>query len=172
MGFERGISFVELQGTEWSRLTWECASLSVRAHNSTPSKSSQPSSPSRSSYPFTSSSFLELSLLHYLVDAAGGEPDWSWAAVWRPHRGPPGGPCEGGCPRGWPGPSRAPARTPPISEEPLRGASGWGNRLLMVINDEVAVTEQTRALFKGGGVQPKSRRSGMVCLRGDAAWTT
>ena len=42
----------------------------------------------------------------------------------------------------------------------------------MVINDEVAVTEQTRALFKGGGVQPKSRRSGMVCLRGDAAWTT
>ena len=50
-----------------------------------------------------------------------------------------GGPCEGGRPRGWPGLSRAPVRTPPISEEPLRGAGGWGNRLLVVTGDDEVV---------------------------------
>ena len=59
-----------------------------------------------------------------------------------------GGPCEGGRPRGWPGLSRAQARTPPISEEPLRGAGGWGNRLLVVTDDdEVAVTGRICAPF-------------------------
>ena len=55
-----------------------------------------------------------------------------------------GGSCEGGRPRGWPGLSRAPARTPPISEEPLRGVGGWGNRLLAVTDDAEGVAMMGR----------------------------
>ena len=74
-----------------------------------------------------------------------------------------GGGCEGGRPRGWPGLSRAPARTPPISEEPLRGAGGWGNMLPVVTDDdEAAVTGQARVPFKRGG----RHQSGIVSLFG------
>ena len=105
------------------------------------------------------------------VVAAGGEPGRSWTAARRLHRGPRagGGPCEGGRPRGWPGLSRAPARTPPISEEPLRGAGGWGNRLL-------AVTDDAEGVAVMGGTTPlltTSRQPGKVCSRvGDAARAT
>ena len=52
----------------------------------------------------------------------------------------------------WPGLSRAPARTPPISEEPLRGAGGWGNRLLAVTDDaEGIVMGKNLAPLKRGG---------------------
>ena len=62
-----------------------------------------------------------------------------------------GGPCEGDRPRGWPGLSRTPARTPPISEEPLRGAGGWGNRLLVVTDDDgVAVVVNSRSHTQSG----------------------
>ena len=83
----------------------------------------------------------------------------------------PGGPCEGSRPRGWPGLSRAPARTPPISEEPLRGARGRGNRLLAVTDDaEGIVMGKDLTPLKGERGRLKSRRSGMVCSRGaDAA---
>ena len=81
------------------------------------------------------------------------------------------GPCEGGRPRGWPRLSRVPARTPPISEEPLRGAGRWGNRLLVVAdNDEVAVTGQTRAPSKEGVGQNRADREWPVCVW--VTWTT
>ena len=128
-------------------------------------------------YPFTSSSCLELpvSLLHYLVDTegggdTGGEPGWSWTAAWRPHRGTPGGTLRGRPPQRL---AQALLHRGPHAGAPnlRRGAGGWGNRLLVVTDDdEVAVTGQTCAPLKGGG-RPKSRQSGIVCcLR--AAWTT
>ena len=101
MGFERGISFVELQGIEWSRLRRASLSVRVQFPVHPPSPPSPPFHPDPQ-YPFTSSSCLGLlsSLLYCLVDAvggdaAGGEPGWSWTAARGPHRGPPGGTLRG-----------------------------------------------------------------------------
>ena len=61
-----------------------------------------------------------------------------------------GGPCEGGHPRGRSGLSHTLAPTPLVSKEPLRGAGGWGNRLLAVIDDAegTAVKGQSHAPSK------------------------
>ena len=98
--------------------------------------SSQSSCPSRSSSRFLlfHPDILPLLLLRWLPQAGSrAGPGPQRIGLIGDHA--PGGPCEGGRPRGWPGLPRAPARTPPISEEPLRGAGGWGNRPLVVTDD-------------------------------------
>ena len=137
---------VEMQGAERC-LGLECARVQLPSRPVLPVLSFQillPYPPLPSRYPpLTTTS----------VVAAVGEPGRSWTAARRPHRGPRagGGLCEGGRPRSWPGLSRAPARTLPISEEPLRGAGGWGNRLLAVTDDAegVAVMDRTTPFLKG-----------------------
>ena len=119
-----------------------CQPESARTTSSTFSKSSCPSNPSISPFPPRAA---RPTLLPRWMPQAGSRasPGPQCGGLIGDHT--PGGPCEGGRPGGRPGLSRAPARTPPISEEPLRGAGGWGNRLLVVTDDDgVAVMGWTR----------------------------
>ena len=51
-----------------------------------------------------------------------------------------------------------------ISKEPLRGAGGWGNRLLVVTDDAegVAVMGRTTPLLKGGSVNITPTEQGLL----------
>ena len=128
-----------------------------------------PPTSSNSSFPIPLSSHSPLlPFLHYyrggcrrrqaglaLDNSAGASPGTT-------HRG---GDLRGSRARHWPGLSRALARTPPTSKEPLRGAGGWGNRLLAVTDDAagIAVVGKNHAPLKGG--VPRPRQSGMACSR-------
>ena len=116
-----------------------------------------------------SSSSTQMSSPHYYSSScrrwgAGLVPDRSAAASsWTTRRGDP---ATEAAPESGPG-SPAP---PPTSEEPLRGADGWGNRLLAVADDAegVAMMGRNRVLLKRG--RSTSRQPGKVCSRvGDAA---
>ena len=119
------------------------------------------SNPSRSSYPPVSSSSSQFTLFFAFPSLLGGcrrqgtglVLDHGTAASSGPTMMPVRrGPCKGGRSRGRSGLSRTPARTPSVSEESLRGAGGWRNRLLAVTDDDgegVAVLGQNRAPFKG-----------------------
>ena len=60
--------------------------------------------------------------------------------------------------------SPGPARMPPISEEPLRGAGVWGNRLLAVTDDAegVAMMGRNHAPFKRGEVNISPTGKGLL----------
>ena len=114
----------------------------MRAYNFLHIPPNSPALPDSSILLLSTSSF-KLSFLHCFSGGCHGQGTGlvlDHTEARRPHRRPRAGGdlVKGAVPVAGPD-SRALAGTLPISKEPLRGASGWGNRLLVVTDNEEGI---------------------------------